>query len=447
MTRAYPSDQRAGEGEAKNGLKTVLMLSRFFPPMYDVGGKRAYRFARYLPEFGWRAVVLTAAAPTGDRADSSTTPLSHVHRVCRCWYPDGWPQPTRPSDGTVAEPLGRSRRRSKGLWARLQWHLALPIGREALLTPRIAWIAKRLATEERARVIFATSSPYAALLHGVAAKALSGLPLHLDLRDPWSMNFLQKTRSPWTRAGEARLEAALLQRADRVTFTSESAATAYRRAYPDIADKIGCIYNSFDPAQQPCTSTPLQGPITLVHFGNCYGARRLETVLRAVAVLRDEGAIEAGDLVVRNLGRMVESDLRLIHQLGIGRYVQFRPFVPYEEGLRSLASADLQLLLAYGNERLYVPAKLFDYLLSGAPILCVAPPSELTEIVARTKAGHSVAPGDVATTVRLIRETMDARALGQRRTRLDDTRIGAFSARRTAELLARSLDELSEVAR
>ena len=42
--------------------RRVLIISRYFPPLYDVGGKRAYRFALHLPDHGWQPIILTGAA-------------------------------------------------------------------------------------------------------------------------------------------------------------------------------------------------------------------------------------------------------------------------------------------------------------------------------------------------------------------------------------------------
>jgi hypothetical protein len=60
-----------------------------------------------------------------------------------------------------------------------------------------------------------------------------------------------------------------------------------------------------------------------------------------------------------------------------------------------LSSADLQLLLGYGTETGHVPAKFFDYLLSGAPILCVARQGELTRLVDETGRGRSAAIDEI----------------------------------------------------
>jgi Glycosyl transferase 4-like domain len=430
---------------APSSLRTVLILSRFFPPSFSIGGKRAYRFAKHLADHGWRAVVLTDVEPAPERSDPSVPALGPPHRVVRQWFPSSWSRGNAPdSDGTVARPTRTRIGPPRWLMPRLKWHVSMPIGREALNAPRVVQTVARLAKEERADAIFATSGPYASLLFGALAKRATGLPLHLDLRDPWSMNFMQRTKSPWTRRTEAAVEARLLRAADRVTFTCDAARDAYRAAYPDIAGRIDRIFNAFDPAEQPARSSQdPQAPLSLVHFGNCYGARRLDTVIRAIARLHQRDGVTADDLSLLNLGRMAELDVRLVDELGIGAFVTSRPVVPYREGVERLAAADLQLLVAYGREHLFVPGKLYDYLLTGRPILCIAPESEVTDIVARTGSGRSVTPDDVDACAEVIGDALAAKRAGRAFAVADPDQVTAFSAPTTTAQLAAMLDDIA----
>ncbi len=40
-------------------MRNVLMMTYYFPPYGIVGGYRPFRFAKFLPEYGWRPIVLT----------------------------------------------------------------------------------------------------------------------------------------------------------------------------------------------------------------------------------------------------------------------------------------------------------------------------------------------------------------------------------------------------
>ncbi len=46
-------------------MKTVLLITPYFPPMGVVGAKRPLHLCRHLPSEGWRPVVLAALSSWG----------------------------------------------------------------------------------------------------------------------------------------------------------------------------------------------------------------------------------------------------------------------------------------------------------------------------------------------------------------------------------------------
>jgi glycosyltransferase involved in cell wall biosynthesis len=278
-------------------------------------------------------------------------------------------------------------------------------------------------------------------VHGAALARATGKPLVLDLRDPWTLNFLQENRPRWVRGVEARIEARLFAQADRVILTCAAAAQAYRERFPKLADKIVTITNAFEPRE--LAHEPRYERLTLIHFGNCYGARTLGPVLHALALLRDRGRVNPREVVLRNLGRIGRADLELAASLGLAEQLEHEIAVPYEQGLAALARADLLLLLSYGREQLFLPAKLFDYMAAGAPILCVAPPSELSEIVEATRIGRSCDPEDVEGCAAIIMAAAERRrGLGELLREPSGAALEPYTAAATTAALARLLDEL-----
>ena len=73
-------------------LRTALLISRHFPPGFQIGGKRAYRFARYLPEHGYRPVVWTVGEDQSGRIDSTSLTLPEEAVVERTLMPRWWPE-------------------------------------------------------------------------------------------------------------------------------------------------------------------------------------------------------------------------------------------------------------------------------------------------------------------------------------------------------------------
>lgn len=420
-------------------MRKVLIISRCLPPLLDVGGKRAYRFAKYLPMFGWQPIVWTGPIPAGLPLDTMSVELTEG-RVERTYYPKWWPQPHLTY--TVAQAPIEKPGTAKRFLSRVT---TIPLGRDFYLTPRAAIVLGRIIDREQVDAIFATSGPPTCLVYGWLISRLRGLPLCLDFRDPWSLNFLQRRKAKWVQAAEQRIEHFLMREAQRVVFSCEDAALAYRALYKDLpAEKITTIANSFDPVQrtepQKSTST-----IKLVHFGNCNGPRRLETVIKALGRIQRQGAWPAEGIRLVNFGRVRSTDVDLAATLGLASAFEYRQAIDTREGLRHLAESDLQILVNYDNETLYVPAKTFDYLITGKPILCLSRPSELTRFVTKTGAGRVVDPDDVAGTAAVIMSAIAARNGGAPVSSLNSAEIVAYDARTTAEKLASVLNAMVKV--
>jgi len=281
---------------------------------------------------------------------------------------------------------------------------------------------------------------------GVALKKKTGLPLILDLRDPWSLNFTQRSKPGWYRRWVQRIERRCFEAADTVLFTCDAAADAYRAAYPHLpSGRIQRIYNSYDPALKPADSpqSPNKKTIDIVHFGNCYGPRRLNTVIEAIALLRDRGVADADRLRLVNLGRPAKADLDLLTELGLDDRLTWGPFVSYADGIQILANAAAQLLLAYGDETLYVPAKTFDYFLTGAPILCLTASDELRNMVESTSSGLVSAPRDAERLADHLSAVIEASRAGMAVCTPDTAKVEAYSSPHTASQLAKLLDSLT----
>jgi hypothetical protein len=417
-------------------MRTVLIISRWFPPMREVGGKRAYRFAKYLPDYGWRPIVWTSSIPEGYPADPAPPDLTEG-RVEPTFEPGWWSRASL-AYSTDSAPIAE-RAGLRGLLKRLT---SVPVGKDLLLAPRGAKVIGELCRREKIDVILASSGPHVSLIYGWLAGRLFGIPLCLDLRDPWSLNYLQNRKPSWVRAAERVIERFLFNRADRIIFNSEDATAAYRALYSDLPpERMTTIANSFDPAHRLERRAP-DGPILLAHFGNCYGSRRLETVLRAMARLRETGKWPSQGMLLANLGRVSASDVMLAAELGISDAFEYREAVAYEQGLSILGAADLQVLLSYGDETLHIPAKTYDYFLTGSPVLCLARRSQLTELIEQTSLGRVVDTDDIYGAASAIEAAIRARDGGPPVATPNPDVISRYDARHTTAELALLLDEV-----
>ncbi len=338
-------------------LRRVLMLTAAWPPVARVGGRRPLRLARRLPALGWDPVVLTPEPDAVFRAPppldpSLQAPQVEVLRV-------GRPVPsTRLHRRVAGVPGGRLVQRALA---------------EALLPDQyVEWIpaALRAARAVEAHAVWATGPPFGMHVAGAAVAHMLGLPLVLDYRDPWTVadgpRRARWRRLPGRSRGLRRLEQALLGRASAVVYVADDIRDRNREAFPTLpGDGWRVIPNGFDEADVGPVA-PLR-PLrpTLLYAGSCYGSRSMRPVLAALA--EGFGPGERG-VCLRIFGELDPAARAFLDDHPLPGRVFVEQRVPAAVLAAHLRGAD-GLLLIVGGTHHTVPAKLFDYMAAGRPVV------------------------------------------------------------------------------
>ncbi len=424
--------------------RRVLMASWLFPPHTSIGAKRAYRFARWLPSHGWRPTVLCRRVVPPSSRDPSPWPLppevtvrAEYDAALFARFSEG---EARPVDGRP-RPLVRSwRERVEERWG-LFVDALVPTETAAVHAPH-AW--RRLdALAPSHDLLWTTSYPYHTHWLGARAARKHRKPLVVDLRDPWTPNWVHRRKLPHARAVEAWMEREVFEAADAIVVTTWALERLYREMFPRHAQKFVTIHNAFDPDAAAPDAAARGDVVRLVHFGNVYGPWSFETLLRALAALRREGALAGRALALENYGKLSDRDRALAASLGVGDLVRVMPALPFAEGMERLRSADLLVLAAWRDPdaRLYVQGKLFDYLAAGRPVVAETAHEDVTRIVTEAGAGVVVAPGDVGAMAAVVRRALEPGGL-----RVDGggARREYFSAPEATRRLAALFDEVTK---
>jgi glycosyltransferase involved in cell wall biosynthesis len=260
----------------------------------------------------------------------------------------------------------------------------------------------------------------------------------VDLRDPWAGPIIGAWRnSPEFRSQLARwlsgwLERLVVSKASGVLCNTREFAAAMRSRYPGVV--VEWLPNGVDPDFLPRATEPLAG-LGLVYSGTIYGGRDLRPVLQALRVFLDRhpelvvqgpalwiaGAID--DPVSRDAFR------REVAVLGLKDQIAELGFLSRAEALQLAARARLALVLAQDQE-LQVPAKLYELVAIGIPILVIAEPESATSSEARRVGAVPVEPGDSAGIV----QAMEDAWRGQTQVRFGATEAVAYD--RVAPLFA-----------
>ena len=160
------------------------------------------------------------------------------------------------------------------------------------------------------------------------------------------------------------------------------------RRYPKRAGDICTILNGFS-AEEADEVGPVhldERRCVLLHAGNFYGPRRPEPLLAALRQLRDESPEAAGELLVALVGRPEYRGRPLreiVQEHGVEDLVRIVPPVGRRDALRITRGASVALLFGQsGCEQLAsVPAKAYDYIGYGLPVLAIGGGEEVCHIL------------------------------------------------------------------
>jgi glycosyltransferase involved in cell wall biosynthesis len=377
----------------------VLMIAYIYPPNRIVtGSRRIIKFAKYLPHFGYRPVVLTTRAhgtlpdDTGSsifRADDPVRLLKHLYQLVK----RANQSPTQPVAVSSTAPGPESRIQ--------QWRAKYSIPDQQIIWyPWAVWTARSLLRSLPIRLLYSTSTPETDHLVGLTLKRLTGLPWVVDFRDGWMFETIPfRHTSPLRHAIESRLERAVVTNADHIITASQVLANDFRQRYPRIAPRISVITNGYDPddfapIQREKQKTPT---FRVVHTGTFSLGRwntSLDGLLEALRSMQADQLPLMEDLEIVLVGDLTATEWRTIEQSGVQEHFSMRGRVPYHEALEYQVQADILLLIVTAQVTSHSANKFFEYLATGRPILALASQSSIVGVVSHLGAGLVVDPDD-----------------------------------------------------
>ena len=361
----------------------VLMIAYHFPPLMGSSGiQRTLRFVKHLPTEGWDPLVLTAHPRAYERVTSDLiTEIPRETVVRRAFALDA-----ARHLALGGRYLGATARPDR--WASWQYDAV----RQGLL----------MIEQYRPLAIWSTYPIATAHLIGAELQRRSGLPWIADFRDPMAQDGYPADPKTWRRY--QAIEASAMSQALACTFTTRGAAQVYRQRYPDAASRISVIENGYDEESFPSAGTvaaapkrrPTPQPIVLLHSGIIYPSERDPICLfQALRWLLDQGHLERGALILRFRAAVHDELLRdLAQRHGVADCVETVPALPYRDALAEMMGADALLVLQASNCNEQIPAKLYEYLRAGPPVVGLTDPAgDTAELLARAGIPY-VAPLD-----------------------------------------------------
>lgn len=422
------------------GQKKVLIITYYWPPAGGPGVQRWLKFAKYLPEFGWKPIIYTPENPSYPIVDE--TLLREVPKDIEIVRTQIW-EPYQ-----LAEKFNKSNKKFKSgqfdvgenqslvsklsIWVR--GNFFIPDARKFWVKPSVEFLKKYL-TENQIQTIVTTGPPHSLHLIGLNLKKENpNLKWIADFRDPWTeisyYKHLKLTKSSDKKHRE--LEKSVFQNADITLATSYTDAENFKK----LGANAVCITNGFDfPSEVGSQKSEVGSPMsevrsrksevgspmsevgksegrevgkssnnvsttqqlnnsttlfTLSYVGVLEQLRNPEILWYIIYELLCENSEFALDFQLKFVGKVDPQILHSFRKIGIDHVVENLGYLPHDESVEEMLHSSILLLTNFPNDasKGIIPGKIFEYLSTGNAILSFGPKdADVEKILENTKAG------------------------------------------------------------
>lgn len=369
----------------------VLLIAHYFPPDGGAGSQRPASFAQHLPALGADVTVVCRELDDARRGAYDPSDRTLIAR-------------------TASASIVRASAEPGESW-----------------TTALARAAREAVIRQRPDIVLVTLSPFEHAEIGFALRREFGLPVVLDLRDPWALDGWHTYRHhfAWRRALSTMRSA--LRDADGVVMNVPDARAAAEALEPRRGKvPYGVVTNGWEEDDFRSAPDVPRGDRFRVRFAGTFVCRfmrersmlrRLRAVLRgrgeridergrsplfllmALAEARRSGTQGfASDLVLELAGPREPEIEQIIRETGCGDAVSQLGYLQHDASTRFIAGADALLLPMHGlpaNARArMVPGKLYEYFGTGRPILGLCPEGDARDWILRDPRSRVANPVD-----------------------------------------------------
>jgi glycosyltransferase involved in cell wall biosynthesis len=380
-------------------MKKVLIITYYWPPSGGAGVQRWLKFVKYFSEFGIDAIVITvdenkASYQLKDETLQHDIPANIKVIRTNTFEPfELYKKLTNkkeiPHSGFANEPNP----------SMLQNIMRFIRGNFFIPDPRKGWnkyayeAAAEIISKEKIDAVITTSPPHSTQLIGLKIKGKFNIPWIADLRDPWTDIYFYNKLFHTTLAKkiDAAFERKVLETADSIMVVSQDIKRIFAsKSVNIIADKISVIPNGFDEEDFNQQVETNADEFSITYTGSItetYNIDAFLTAFKSITVKYSQAQIR-----LKFIGNISENIISKFENLKLQQYLSVEKYVPHKESVAALMKSDIVLLVIPQidkNEGI-LTGKLFEYIGSEKPILCIGPPhGDAAVIIEECRAGKT----------------------------------------------------------
>lgn len=385
----------------KPETKKILIITYYWPPAGGPGVQRWLKFAKYLPDFGWKPVIYTPENPSYPLMDD--TLLKDIPKDIETVKTKIW-EPYR-----IAEFFGKSNKKFKAgqfdVGKNQSWKSKLSIwirGNFFIPDARVFWVKpsvkflKKYLKENHIETIVTTGPPHSLHLIGLGLKKkFPDLKWIADFRDPWTeISYYKHLKlSKNSDKKHRNLEQNVFQNADITLATSYTDAENFRK----MGANAVCITNGFDNDTSTSLSMTNQKnektktqKFTLSYVGVLEQLRNPEILWEILDELVSENEDFKNNFQLKIAGRLDDKILEKLESSSLKNSILNLGYISHNKAVEEMEHSSVLLITNFPQEssKGIIPGKLFEYLATGNAIISFgSKDSDVSKILEKTKAG------------------------------------------------------------
>ena len=409
-------------------MKKVILIAFYFNQVNEIASKRLRALAKYLPEFGYEAIVIVPdLGPVPNENDNLNCRIitteyedmfAHLFKKFKADSKDKGDLNNDFNESEInndSQKLKDSSSVSNPIASKAISFageiFAYPDGMKYWYAPAFEEISKIIEEEDIYAII---SSSWPITCHTIA-KDISdkyNIPWIADLRDLWNLNpYVSHTfiRDYF----EMRLEKRTFENTDVLTTTTALAAETLSTIHPD--NRIVPVLSGYDEDDFKFLDSVLNekensnsnvnpevdsdmfnsddGKLKFIYAGSLYGGKRDPTILfKAIRQLEDESKLDSSKLSIEFYGDSGNLE-EIAREYSLSSVIKIGGKIPHEEVLKKQLNSDVLLLISWNSEKekMFIPGKIYEYFALRKPVLSIGyKEGSLKDLIEETKVGYHV---------------------------------------------------------
>jgi glycosyltransferase involved in cell wall biosynthesis len=195
-----------------------------------------------------------------------------------------------------------------------------------------------------------------------------------DLRDPWTDIYYYKQFYPTfiSKRIDLRFEKSVLKKADKIITVGVSLKNLFSLKIKGVENKTEVITNGYDEDDFTGITPIIPAMFTITYVGTLSDIYPIDGFLNAVQIFKNKGH----EIILRFIGTVSQNQKDLIQSKSGDSILEFIPYVDHPAAIQYMLKTSVLLLIIpdHQSNKSIITGKIFEYLASGKPIICLGPP-------------------------------------------------------------------------